>query len=96
VEEITNEEKVSFGKAQIEAFKAMRRAFEMDAERAKLLRDSGREDPTPNKNVKEWWKNGWKNVLIWAITALIVWAAIQPKKDKRRSHHGVNKFGVPY
>lgn len=96
MEEITTEEKISFGKAQVEAFRALRKAFQMDAEREKLLRDSRTEDPTPSKHVKAWFKTGWVNVLVWLLSAAIMWKLLEPKKDKRRSHHGINKYGEPY
>lgn len=94
--EITTEEKISFGKAQVKAFQALRKAFQMDSEREKLLRDSGREDPTPGKYKKEWLKTGWVNLVVWVIAAAIMWKLLEPKKDKRRSHHGINKYGEPY
>jgi hypothetical protein len=96
VEEVTNEQKISFIQAQVQAVRSLRKAFEMDAEREKLIRGSGKEDPTPRKNVKAWFKTGWVNVVVWLLAAAIVWKFLEPKKAPKRSHHGVNKFGVPY
>lgn len=87
------EEKVSFFKAQAEAMKSLRKAFQLDAERGKLLGDRKEDDPTPRKNVKEWFRGNWINVIIWVIAAGIVWSVLTPKKQPKRSHHKYDENG---
>ncbi len=93
--EIT-EEKISFFQAQLEAMKSLRKAFELDEARVKQLGVPGSEDPFPSKFKIAWLKLNWMNVIIWVVAAGIMFQALKPKKDKRRSHHGINKYGQPY
>lgn len=87
------QEKISFIQAQGEALKSLKKAFQLDAEREKLLGDKKEEDTTPKKHIKAWFKGNWINVIIWVIAAGIAWSVITPKKPKKRSHHKYDEYG---
>lgn len=90
------EEKISFWQARKEAVSSLRKAFQLDEARVKTLGDKVSDDPTPSKNLKTWMQSHVFDIALWFITLLVVWEILKPKKDKRRSHHGVNKYGQPY
>jgi len=91
--EIINEEKASFLQSQAEVMKSLRKAFEMDAERGKLIGDKAENDPTPNKHKKAWFKINWPSVVVWFVALLFVWFAITPKQKPKRSHHKYDENG---
>jgi len=87
------EEKVTFMQAQVEAMKSLRKAFKMDAERGKLIKDTKEQDPTPNKYVRAWMKSNWMNLIVWVVAVGIAWSVITPKQIRKRSHHKYDENG---
>ncbi len=90
------EEKISFFQAQMEAMKSLRKAFQLDTERENKLNVPANDDPLRGRYKKEWFKTNWMNVIIWVVAVGIMLQALKPKKDKRRSHHGINQYGQAY
>jgi len=91
--EVDTEEKIPFHKANIDAMRSLRKAFQLDAEREKKLGDLKESDPTPYKNVRTWLQTGWMYLIVWVIAIGIVWSVITPKKERKRSHHKYDENG---
>lgn len=79
------EKKISFFEAQKEAIRSLRKAFRMD-----------KEEGGSGTAVKSWLSRNWINVIIWVVAVGIVWSALSPKKQRRKSHHGINSRGEAY
>ncbi len=90
------EERISFFQAQLEALKSLRKAFQMDTEREKQLGIPVSQDPLRGKYKKAWLKTNWVNVIVWVVAVGIMLQALKPKKEPKRSHHGINKYGQAY
>lgn len=85
---------------QSEAYKELQNALKQDKESNIEAENKGLAvDKT--YYFKEWFKIYWVQVVIFFIFIFGVWKVLQPVKkkpyiDRRRSHHGINKYGERY
>ena len=52
-------------------------------------------------NVIAWLRKYWATWVVWLVAVVIIWKALNYKtpsryRDGRKSHHGINRYGVPY
>lgn len=85
---------------QVEAYKDLKKALKAD----KMSNDEAeRKGLTVDRfyYLKEWFKLHWVNLVIFLFVIFGFWKIAQPEKkkpyvDKRKSHHGINKYGERY
>ena len=52
--------------------------------------------PNPYGNLKNWFQLFGFGTLILFTSVFIIWKLINPPAGVKRSHHGINKYGIRY
>lgn len=84
---------------EVKAYHALKAALEKDKSHIpELITNPITGKLEPHTHLSLWFKASLVPIIIFAVFVLLVWSFFNKTntRDRRRSHHGINKFGERY